>query len=107
METIYILFVSACMYRQCAWFEITDPKFTDIQNCYTSGKQFGMTMQTQDPRYEGQFVCVDEKDKESLEGIGCSLNMKEIKGSVYTITSDHGYEEVKEPDEIKWVIVSS
>ena len=66
METIYILFVSACMYGQCAWFEITDPKFTDVQNCYTSGKQFGMTMQTQDPRYEGQFVCVDEKDKESF-----------------------------------------
>jgi hypothetical protein len=59
------------------------------------------------PRHHPLLVHLYEKDKESLEGIGCSLNMKEIKGSVYTITSDHGYEEVKEPDEIKWVIVSS
>lgn len=66
MESIYVLFVSACMYGSCAWFEITDPKFNDVQQCYTRGKEFGMTLSQQDPRYEGEFVCVDERDTEAF-----------------------------------------
>lgn len=66
METIYVLFVSACMYGSCSWLEITEPKFNDLQQCYISGQQFGMTMQKQDPRYEGQYVCVEENDTEEF-----------------------------------------
>tara|TARA_R110001599_G_scaffold346736_1_gene572345 strand:+ start:33 stop:317 length:285 start_codon:yes stop_codon:yes gene_type:complete len=59
------------------------------------------------PRHHPLLIHLYEKDKKALQGIGCRLNMKEIKGCIYTIISEYGKEEVKEPEEIKWIIVRS
>ena len=60
------------------------------------------------PRHHPLLISLYETDKEDLEGIGCSLKMKEVKGSVYTIIQvQYGKEEVMEPEDFSWTILTS
>lgn len=78
---------------------------------YTAMKRFnklGYKLCEEIPRHHPLLVSLYEKDKNTLEGIGCQLNIKEIKGSVYTIvTVEYGKEKVMEPEDFKWTIISS
>ncbi len=59
------------------------------------------------PRHHPLLVSLYEKDKKALAGVGCRLNKQEVIGSVYTIVNEFGREKIKEPEDIKWNIITS
>jgi hypothetical protein len=59
------------------------------------------------PRHHPLLIHLYEENKEDLQSFGCRLSMKKVNGCVYTIISRYGQEEVKEPNDIKWTIIST
>lgn len=67
MTSVFVLFISVCMGANCSWLEITEPTFADLQECYSKGYEVGMRMKEELPGSYGQFVCIDELDKEGFK----------------------------------------
>ena len=66
MNTMFVLFVSACMYGSCAWFEITDPHYGSAESCIKSGQSYAEEMQSIEPRAYGNIACIPQEDVEEF-----------------------------------------
>jgi hypothetical protein len=66
MNTFFVLFVSACMYGSCAWFEITDPVFTTGEECVAHAQQYADEMQKMNAEAYGNMACIPSEDAQEF-----------------------------------------
>jgi len=82
MENLIVLFVSACLYGQCSFFEITEPTFTSTEQCIEAGKIYTDEMTKAMPESYGSIYCVPWLEQDDfykwLESQGYKTNRESI-----------------------------
>ena len=66
MNTFFVLFVSACMYGSCAWFEITDPVFANPDDCVAHAQEYAAEMQKMNTEAYGNMACIPSEEAEEF-----------------------------------------
>ena len=69
MNTFFVLFVSACMYGSCAWFEITDPVFTTGEECVEDAQQYADEMQKRNAEAYGNRESIPREDAQEFREV--------------------------------------
>ena len=66
MNTFFVLFVSACVYGSCAWFEITDPVFANSDDCVAHAQEYAAEMQKMNTEAYGNMACIPSEDAQEF-----------------------------------------